>query len=574
MLIGSAPQLLDTDRRIMTIPGSPQQWPDFLSPDCGNTLNCAGNMAGTGFVHGYSQRHHHHHHHNSHQTQPQHHPTLLNYGHHQPLLANHHRQYQPHHHHQQQQQQQQPSHHDCMSNVHVNNRTNLSLLSGSRNEQLSTTNGVPPLTPGTTQQMSHVIVEQLKTFEEHRRQCNIPKDLMQWSQAHVLLWLQWFSQDFSLEGIQMNNFNMEGQELCSMAKKEFLERLPPFVGDIIWEHLDMMKKEMCQERARLCNAPSNLSESICDQEFADRFQRSYSNASDQSITSGNSVVCPSFLEGNFSPEPVHDTVPDVNSPNNVAGSNRTPTSTNHMSYEDKDYCLSDLTPNNNNQYYMQHHFLDELKPSCGPHNSGDYMRDDSRVPHFENSINHHQQSHPPPPFPLHIKSESSWSNDFNGDHCDALGHEYRNQIGIHSYRTNSPEGSPSSETGKPMIQAAVLAGYSGSGPIQLWQFLLEQLTDKNCQHFIIWTGDGWEFKLLDPDEVARRWGIRKNKPKMNYEKLSRGLRYYYDKNIIHKTAGKRYVYRFVCDLQNLLGYTPEELFDMCDIKPQKDKDDE
>ena len=40
-------------------------------------------------------------------------------------------------------------------------------------------------------------------------------------------------------------------------------------------------------------------------------------------------------------------------------------------------------------------------------------------------------------------------------------------------------------------------------------------------------------------QVARRWGLRKNKPKMNYEKLSRGLRYYYDKNIIHKTAGKR-----------------------------------
>jgi len=95
--------------------------------------------------------------------------------------------------------------------------------------------------------------------------------------------------------------------------------------------------------------------------------------------------------------------------------------------------------------------------------------------------------------------------------------------------------------------------FTGSGPIQLWQFLLELLTDKTCQGFISWTGDGWEFKLTDPDEVARRWGIRKNKPKMNYEKLSRGLRYYYDKNIIHKTAGKRYVYRFVCDLQSLLG---------------------
>ena len=46
--------------------------------------------------------------------------------------------------------------------------------------------------------------------------------------------------------------------------------------------------------------------------------------------------------------------------------------------------------------------------------------------------------------------------------------------------------------------------------------------------------------LVDPDEVARRWGRRKNKPKMNYEKLSRGLRYYYDKNIIEKTPGRRY----------------------------------
>ncbi|KAG5890143.1 hypothetical protein JTB14_010161 [Gonioctena quinquepunctata] len=137
---------------------------------------------------------------------------------------------------------------------------------------------------------------------------------------------------------------------------------------------------------------------------------------------------------------------------------------------------------------------------------------------------------------------------------------------------------------KPMIQNGMIAGYptnpgaggpcfTGSGPIQLWQFLLELLTDKSCQAFISWTGDGWEFKLTDPDEVARRWGIRKNKPKMNYEKLSRGLRYYYDKNIIHKTAGKRYVYRYVCDLQTLLGYSPEELHAMVDLKPEKKEDD-
>ena len=101
----------------------------------------------------------------------------------------------------------------------------------------------------------------------------------------------------------------------------------------------------------------------------------------------------------------------------------------------------------------------------------------------------------------------------------------------------------------------------------MFQFLLELLTDKSCQHFICWTGDGWEFKMTDPDEVARRWGIRKNKPKMNYEKMSRGLRYYYDKNIILKTAGKRYIYRFICDIQSLLGYTPEEVHAMVGIPP-------
>ncbi len=40
------------------------------------------------------------------------------------------------------------------------------------------------------------------------------------------------------------------------------------------------------------------------------------------------------------------------------------------------------------------------------------------------------------------------------------------------------------------------------------------------------------------------WGIRKRKPSMNYDKLSRAIRYYYDKKIMHKVHGKRYVYKF------------------------------
>ena len=40
----------------------------------------------------------------------------------------------------------------------------------------------------------------------------------------------------------------------------------------------------------------------------------------------------------------------------------------------------------------------------------------------------------------------------------------------------------------------------------------------------ICSGLDGEFKMMDPDDVARRWGIRKGNVLMNYDKLSRALR--------------------------------------------------
>lgn len=114
--------------------------------------------------------------------------------------------------------------------------------------------------------------------------------------------------------------------------------------------------------------------------------------------------------------------------------------------------------------------------------------------------------------------------------------------------SSPPPPSPSQQ------QSQRVSGSSG-GQIQLWQFLLDELRDPLSSRYICWTGHGAEFKLKDPNEVARRWGLRKNKPKMNYEKLSRGLRYYYDKKIIEKSAGKRYVYRFSPKIEELIKRT-------------------
>uniref|UniRef100_A0A8C8VY32 ETS domain-containing protein n=1 Tax=Peromyscus maniculatus bairdii TaxID=230844 RepID=A0A8C8VY32_PERMB len=85
----------------------------------------------------------------------------------------------------------------------------------------------------------------------------------------------------------------------------------------------------------------------------------------------------------------------------------------------------------------------------------------------------------------------------------------------------------------------------GSRQIQLWHFILELLQKEEFRHVIAWQqGEYGEFVIKDPDEVARLWGRRKCKPQMNYDKLSRALRYYYNKRILYKTKGKRFTYTF------------------------------
>uniref|UniRef100_D3YXK6 Ets2 repressor factor n=1 Tax=Mus musculus TaxID=10090 RepID=D3YXK6_MOUSE len=94
----------------------------------------------------------------------------------------------------------------------------------------------------------------------------------------------------------------------------------------------------------------------------------------------------------------------------------------------------------------------------------------------------------------------------------------------------------------------------GSRQIQLWHFILELLRKEEYQGVIAWQGDYGEFVIKDPDEVARLWGVRKCKPQMNYDKLSRALRYYYNKRILHKTKGKRFTYKFNFNKLVLVNY--------------------
>lgn len=81
--------------------------------------------------------------------------------------------------------------------------------------------------------------------------------------------------------------------------------------------------------------------------------------------------------------------------------------------------------------------------------------------------------------------------------------------------------------------------------LHLWEFLLELLADESCKSIICWRRKEYgEFQLIDHHEVAKRWGQLKKRNDMNYSKLSRALRLYYQQGIITKVKGQMLVYKF------------------------------
>lgn len=94
---------------------------------------------------------------------------------------------------------------------------------------------------------------------------------------------------------------------------------------------------------------------------------------------------------------------------------------------------------------------------------------------------------------------------------------------------------------------------SGGSHIHLWQFLKELLASPQTHAACIRWLDRTKgiFKIEDSVKVARLWGKRKNRPAMNYDKLSRSIRQYYKKGIMKKTErSQRLVYQF-CHPYNL-----------------------
>ena len=80
--------------------------------------------------------------------------------------------------------------------------------------------------------------------------------------------------------------------------------------------------------------------------------------------------------------------------------------------------------------------------------------------------------------------------------------------------------------------------------MKLWEFLLKVLVDSKHANIVRWISrEEGTFRVIDSEGLARLWGEHKNRTEMNYDKLSRAMRYYYHKNLLDK-APKRLCYQF------------------------------
>ncbi|KAJ8257212.1 hypothetical protein GJAV_G00183120 [Gymnothorax javanicus] len=87
--------------------------------------------------------------------------------------------------------------------------------------------------------------------------------------------------------------------------------------------------------------------------------------------------------------------------------------------------------------------------------------------------------------------------------------------------------------------------YVVRGP-HLWEFIRDILIHPELNHGLMRWEDRREgvFKFLNSEAVAKLWGQKKRNSSMNYEKLSRAMRYYYKRQILERVDGRRLVYKF------------------------------
>lgn len=354
-----------------------------------------------------------------------------------------------------------------------------------------------------------------------------------WNRDDVVLFLQFCEREFDLPKFDMDLFQMNGKALCLLTKNDLAERIPG-AGDVLHNVLQMLIKETQGMHKYLPSSPVTPTSRY--NPFSPHSQPPTPNWS--ALAPPDSPFHPAHIQHlmqtnsvTLSPAPSIDSQgrspPQQEGAQQASGSyqqNATSTSSNQSDSDEDSY--SDKP-----QIAEQQQSSPPLTPLCKEPS----LSLSQQISNVVNSWSIHQEN-----FVAGLAGSGSSSAPSTPCNFAPVKREFF---------PDTPEPNTSKTTSNARAQAAVLTQISSFLPTDgrlLWDFLQQLLNDpaQRYSNFIAWKcRDTGVFKIVDPAGLAKLWGIQKNHLSMNYDKMSRALRYYYRVNILRKVQGERHCYQ-------------------------------
>ncbi|XP_066245664.1 ets DNA-binding protein pokkuri [Euwallacea similis] len=331
---------------------------------------------------------------------------------------------------------------------------------------------------------------------------SLSSDPRGWSREDVSIFLRWAEREYDLQPIDMDMFQMNGKAMCLLTRTDLSERAPGS-GDVLHNVLQILMRDANNMRM-LPNSP---------------------------ITPTSRHAYP------LSPHTSQPTTPSWNimtQPTAEYHSSHAASLAAHLMAQSNSVTLSPApsvdsqsgSPNHPDAPISFGHSIFSTNGSSS-NGSGSNPSDSDEDDKFMEAKNGYLGSPPNTPGYISIPQMPFLAPRSPNKQMEGVG-----SPGLYKR-----EFFGSSDTSEPNTNGRLL-----------WDFLQQLLNDPSQRYtiYIAWKNrETGVFKIVDPPGLAKLWGIQKNHLSMNYDKMSRALRYYYRVNILRKVQGERHCYQFL-----------------------------
>ncbi|KAJ8970776.1 hypothetical protein NQ317_003490 [Molorchus minor] len=325
---------------------------------------------------------------------------------------------------------------------------------------------------------------------------SLPSDPRVWNREDVMAFLQWAEREFDIQPIDHDMFQMNGKAMCLLTRTDLAERAPGS-GDVLHNVLQILVREANNLQRMLPSSPvtptSRHPYPLSPHSHPPTPNWSILTQNTESFHSSHAASLAAHLMAQSNSVTLSP-APSVDS---QAGS---PQHADNQSFSHSIFSVNGSNGSGSNPSDSDEDGLDKKGYGGSPPNTPSAYSLMPQMPYL------------PPRSP---KEAASSPGAFKG-----------------SGREFFPNESPEPNT---------------NGRL-LWDFLQQLLNDpaQRYTNYIAWKNrDTGVFKIVDPAGLAKLWGIQKNHLSMNYDKMSRALRYYYRVNILRKVQGERHCYQFL-----------------------------